>query len=526
MIFFPQLRCCEESHPCYDDQTRPTNLSEQLPQQAVEGQYRWDNTSLTAALCDCGQSPEPKTHPTANATPLSQVAAPADFSPAVSGNNPRYSPYSLPPSRAIYTPVPQSFSHILQNQSPDSQVVQYNTSEGQPHQSHPSSSSSSVTMPLTCMWGNCQEQFSSLRDLVGHVNLTHLRNPTDTSCSTDCDHPPGKHTFTQSMDDAIRLHCLWGNCTEHLEPQLLSNSSDGDAMDVIQLTLASHLFQDHLGLHDSIAGYLSSSAKDDQLFAELAASSQQEQGRLQSSADANLTSNVASAEEESLDFDVCQQESPPSPTAATSSPTTSVEEVPLTEGHTCRWEACGMMFDTCQDLMTHMSVVHVGSGKPQYDCLWEGCTRNGNKGFSSKQKISRHLQVRRYAPRFTLSTLKLINTLLLSHTRVIGRSSAQSVYRISPNRRPYNSIFGDIHKKVSLIYQDDFEEVFRLPNLFTIEPYKCDFPGCGKSFAITGALTIHKRTHNGLKPFKCSYCNRCARQPVDLFYFIRVLTLC
>ena len=41
------------------------------------------------------------------------------------------------------------------------------------------------------------------------------------------------------------------------------------------------------------------------------------------------------------------------------------------------------------------------------------------------------------------------------------------------------------------------------------EPYVCDVPGCGKAFAIAGALTIHKRTHNGDKPFKCTYCDRC-----------------
>ena len=41
-----------------------------------------------------------------------------------------------------------------------------------------------------------------------------------------------------------------------------------------------------------------------------------------------------------------------------------------------------------------------------------------------------------------------------------------------------------------------------------VEPYKCDYPGCGKSFAITGALTIHKRMHNGHKPFKCKFCDR------------------
>lgn len=40
------------------------------------------------------------------------------------------------------------------------------------------------------------------------------------------------------------------------------------------------------------------------------------------------------------------------------------------------------------------------------------------------------------------------------------------------------------------------------------EPYPCDHPGCGKSFAVQGALTIHKRTHSGLKPFKCTFCDR------------------
>ncbi|KAH9905519.1 uncharacterized protein B0H18DRAFT_964887, partial [Fomitopsis serialis] len=48
------------------------------------------------------------------------------------------------------------------------------------------------------------------------------------------------------------------------------------------------------------------------------------------------------------------------------------------------------------------------------------------------------------------------------------------------------------------------------------KPYVCDFPGCGKSFAITGALTIHKRTHNGHKPFKCTYCDRAFAESSNL----------
>lgn len=47
-------------------------------------------------------------------------------------------------------------------------------------------------------------------------------------------------------------------------------------------------------------------------------------------------------------------------------------------------------------------------------------------------------------------------------------------------------------------------------------PYKCDHPGCGKAFAIMGALTIHKRTHNGDKPFKCGVCGKAFAESSNL----------
>ncbi|EEB87957.1 hypothetical protein MPER_14474, partial [Moniliophthora perniciosa FA553] len=45
-----------------------------------------------------------------------------------------------------------------------------------------------------------------------------------------------------------------------------------------------------------------------------------------------------------------------------------------------------------EELTEHLTAAHVGSGKPHYECLWKGCTRNGTNCFTSKRKICRHLQ--------------------------------------------------------------------------------------------------------------------------------------
>ncbi|KAJ8473048.1 hypothetical protein ONZ51_g8095 [Trametes cubensis] len=56
------------------------------------------------------------------------------------------------------------------------------------------------------------------------------------------------------------------------------------------------------------------------------------------------------------------------------------------------------------------------------------------------------------------------------------------------------------------------------------KPYVCDFPGCNKAFAIAGALTIHKRIHNGSKPFKCTYCDRAFSESSNLSKHLRTHT--
>lgn len=64
----------------------------------------------------------------------------------------------------------------------------------------------------------------------------------------------------------------------------------------------------------------------------------------------------------------------------------------------CDWVHCkqhDVEFGSTEELMTHLSTEHVGSGKAEYSCLWKGCDRNNGatgRVFSSRQKIMRHLQ--------------------------------------------------------------------------------------------------------------------------------------
>jgi hypothetical protein len=258
-------------------------------------------------------------------------------------------------------------------------------------QPSPSHAESYTAAPLTCMWGNCQMQFKSLSDLVGHVNLAHLRvhsepmgNQTNHLCS-----------LLQNCDD--KMPCLWGKCTE---PQFLSGG-------ITLSGLVNHLFQDHLGLHPPQGNEQYGNLQVDRMFAEMASPQQPEENRFQELSYGQGASDPASAGPV-LNINTVAQKSPEDnanlhtqPQDASSSATSSPRTVTSTissatsvgDAHVCLWEVCRKSFETCNDLMTHISAAHVGSGKAQYDCLWEGCARNGDKGFSSKQKICRHLQV-------------------------------------------------------------------------------------------------------------------------------------
>jgi hypothetical protein len=246
--------------------------------------------------------------------------------------------------------------------------------------SHTQSSSSLVAdqiSELTCMWGNCQSHFGSLSDLVGHVNLEHLRLPAAPP-------PASPSASLEIQPDSSPQSCLWRNCTVYSTPESIPTSSSSDPVDGLLSVLANHLLHDHLGHH------LPPTASDRDPLAFL-------------TAQANVNP---------------QDWNKPSPVLGTDR-SASPPSLPLSHEcsgtHRCNWKSCGRSFTTCSDLTSHITAEHVGGGKAHYECFWEGCNRNGNNGFSSKQKISRHLQARVFMASVTVSDIPFLLSSTVAH---------------------------------------------------------------------------------------------------------------
>ncbi|XP_028941064.1 zinc finger protein ZIC 4-like, partial [Antrostomus carolinensis] len=128
---------------------------------------------------------------------------------------------------------------------------------------------------------------------------------------------------------------------------------------------------------------------------------------------------------------------------------------PIKQELICKWieldqtpkKLCSKTFSTMHELVTHVTVEHVGGPEQSnHICFWEECPREG-KPFKAKYKLVNHIRV---------------------HT-------------------------GE-------------------------KPFPCPFPGCGKVFARSENLKIHKRTHTG-QYVKLSLLSLSVIQHTVLLYF-------
>ena len=213
------------------------------------------------------------------------------------------------------------------------------------------------------MWGSCGASFASLTELIGHVNHNHLVSSSSSTFHNNLlPDPPFEQINTP-------MTCRWGDCTS----QAIASFNDADL-------LTYHLLREHLGVTSPASGPLDQASLVMQ----------------------PMTSN-------SLPFaTTIGRDTPQSDNTqgqkthlrATSPRSTSPahEEDPhsCSGVHECKWKECGLFFATCAELTAHITAIHIGSGQAQYECFWDQCPRSGANGFQSKQKISRHVQVRFY----------------------------------------------------------------------------------------------------------------------------------
>jgi hypothetical protein len=284
-------------------------------------------------------------------------------------------------------------------------------------QSHLAPGPTEVPRQNACMWANCNAAFGSLQDLVAHVNAEHLQTVSTSLITNDQLSPPRDPASTHHqsvLDPADRIFpsCHWGDCHVYPTVENVPGSSDRPfdaALDV----LAAHLWEYHLGLATppSQFNFPSATTSVTQTMGDPVHSSPPEdvapeiqaspvEVEMMDAALSTVTSSLVVAEADSIaDALTSSQLSPSSPhdhvsPAQDRDRSHDYGHDCATTDHPCKWSGCPERFASCEALMGHITAEHVGGGKNHYGCFWDGCGRNGENGFKSKQKICRHLQVR------------------------------------------------------------------------------------------------------------------------------------
>ncbi|KAI0923843.1 hypothetical protein AcW1_006688 [Taiwanofungus camphoratus] len=383
----------EEFFQCCTDYHDYLSGSRAFPHSVNSG-LTWDPSVAAAFLCGCpeGSVQVGNAYPSNNnfSSVGAAVQNPQFMSSSVfqSGSAPSNVQPSPSPSHSVPSPQSQQLSPFL----PNAEASQHQEPQSPMHK---------------CQWGGCFATFSSLAELVGHVNLQHLRIPSPvSSTSSSSGLSPGPkvpHTpqiqqqINNASMDTNALSCLWADCQLYPTPQSIPGPSTGNAVNSALGLLASHLLEDHLGLPARTPKQEQAANKMQGLLANPAAPIVQPQP--QPHAFPSPASVASSGNDAANSHTSTPAPSSHTGTPAPSGPPAHGPPTPVPEhdcsapsAHVCRWAGCTETFGACDALTAHITAAHVGGGRAHYDCFWGGCTRNGEQGFASKQKILRHLQ--------------------------------------------------------------------------------------------------------------------------------------